>query len=424
MNPNIFSNKQDVMGFLNEIQLDNPKAISFSSGRPDESLFNLESLSEYIELFKEYVQISGLYPEGLSATLGQYNRTRGIINELVCRQLAKELSINVKPEDMLISVGAQEGIQLVINTLVDRDKESIAIENPAYIGVTGYAELMGYSVHPVTTHTNGLNLNELETLLNGKIDKKISLVCVIPDFQNPTGTQMPLETRYELLELAERHDFFILEDHAYGIFDYESKHLPTLKSLDKTGRVIYVHSYSKVIFPGLRLAAVVADGHLQNDKSKKIISGLLKMKNYTTVNTPSITQAILGGLLIQENFNLREWSVPKVSLLKKKRDVLIKSLEKHLGLQHKWTRGITWSKPKGGFFLMLELPISLDLSDVETAVKDYGVIICLKSFFEINPPLDSTQIRLAFSFVNTNQIESGVIRLTAFLKHKMKDRLS
>ena len=242
INPLMNNMGEDVMGFLNEIQLKYPEAISLASGRPDENYFNLKDFPEYFDLYVDTTAASGKQrPADILNSLGQYNRTKGIINTLISKYLKKDERISTNPEDILVTVGTQESLALAVITLCDRENDVIIVEDPTYVGITHLSIIAGYQVEPVPVNHDGLSLKILEEKIkqNKKRGKKVKIVYVIPDYQNPTGNSMTLENRKRLLKLADKYDFFIIEDNAYGEFVYEGVKGLTLKALDINKRVIY-----------------------------------------------------------------------------------------------------------------------------------------------------------------------------------------
>ncbi|MEM1336665.1 MAG: PLP-dependent aminotransferase family protein [Bacteroidota bacterium] len=415
--------KEDVMGFLNEVQLNYPQAISLASGRPDELFFDLERFQEYIDLFVKHIaavkKVS--YTQVLKA-LGQYNRTKGIVNDLVIKYLKSDQNIAVLADDVMVTVGSQEGIMLSVMTLLNKEEDVLLTEDPSYIGLTHFALLGGYEIAPVKTGINGLCLNSLEenVLAYQKKGKKVKLVYTIPDFQNPTGSRMPIENRVRFLELAKKYNFFILEDNAYGDFVFEGNKYPTLKSLDHYKNVIYLHSFAKTIHPSLRIGVVVADGTIKYQK--KVIDLMAKFKGYTTVNTPSLTQAIFGGLLLKNNFSLQEYNKAKLDNLRSKKTKVLLALESYFRNSDDFLMNkITWNFPEGGYFLTLTCPFEIAKKDVIDCAKNYRVIVTPLSFFYLEEG-GKNVIRLAFSYLDESVIDMAIGRLASFIREKIKEK--
>lgn len=426
VNPLLFSMGEDVMGFLNEVQLQYPNAISFASGRPDAKYFKIEQFSECLDYFvKNSAREKGLEENIVLENLGQYNRTKGIINEEVSKYLLLDESIKAAPEDILITVGAQEAISIGITTLCDRENDVILVEDPAYIGITHFAKINDYKIEsiPVIADESSIKAIEEKILEHQKKGKKVKVVYVIPDFQNPTGNSMSLANRRQLLALARLYDFVIFEDNAYGDFYYEKDKMPTLKSLDQNHNVIYLRSLSKTIYPSLRLCLMVVTQKVNVQGKIFALSDLMaKTKGYVTVNTPSIMQAMFGGLLLKNEFSLESLNAEKRAGMKEKRDQLLESLNHFFNKQtQSWAESISWNSPAGGFFLIVKVPFEITKEDVIRCAEVNKVIFTPMSFFYMDKGGEN-ELRLAFSNVTSEEIKNGIERLSEFIKSKVRNQ--
>ena len=418
INPLVAALQNDVMGFLNEIQLEFPNALSLASGRPDERFFDVEESFDYFNIYTEHIA-RNKNKKNVINSLGQYNKAKGIINDVVAQYLKKQYGINVNHSHILINVGTQEGIMLSVMTFCNKETDIIAVENPTYVGITDYSKITGHTVQPLKLTEEGICLDDLHEKLisTQKNGKRIKLVYVTPDFQNPTGSCMPLENRKELLRMSETFGFYILEDNAYGDFLIEGEKLPTIKSLDTNQRVIYLHSLSKILYPSLRLGILIAD---QTMADGRLISDLMaKVKGYTTVNTPAITQAVFAGILLKNKFDLSNYNEQKLQNLLSKRNAILEALEQHFRKnKEEWSREITWNAPKGGFFLTMKTPVPVAREDVYTCAKEYNVIFTPMSFFYLNEG-GQQEIRLAYSYIPLDKINESISNLAAYLKAKL-----
>src|SRR5262249_20385477 len=153
---------------------------------------------------------------------------------------------------------------------------------------------------------------------------RVCALYVVPDFSNPHGTTMPLAARKALLGVAAAYDFLILEDNAYGMFAFDGCRQPTLKALDRSQRVIYLGSFSKLIYPGVRVGFAVADQ--QVNPGTLLADEMTKVKSMTTVNTSPLTQAIVGGVLLEHGCTLSRAIAAKMAHYKRNRDCLLQAL--------------------------------------------------------------------------------------------------
>lgn len=411
LNPALESEGVTVMNFLNEIAGEYPDAISFAPGRPPEELFGVP---ETIALLGDFVDRGN---DGRYARLGQYGRTNGIISDLIARLLKEDEGIEVEPPDIVVTVGAQEAMLVCLQTLCSRPGDVLLVAEPLYIGISGAAQVLGVDVVPVQSDEGGIDLPSLELVCATleREGKRARLLYVCPDFANPTGSTMGLDRRTDLLALTRLRGLLVIEDHAYNYFVYDGERLPPLKALPFSGHVIYLGSFSKSIFPGLRVGFIAAGQRVASAREgcESLADEMSKVKSLTTVNTSPLCQAIVGGLLLRHGCSLREYTRPKREALKARRDAITAALDRHFrsGIRS----AVTWNSPAGGFFLRLELPFVAGPSELKVSAADFGVLWTPMSYFYLQPKV-GREIRLSFSAVSPEQIDEGVRRLAAFVQ--------
>ncbi|NSL86202.1 phenylalanine 4-monooxygenase [Chitinophaga sp. Mgbs1] len=421
LNDHIGKEFNDVIGFLNDTQFKYPEAISFVAGQPDERFFDIE---DHIASFDTYVRYrtekTGSTRTEVVNKIGQYGKTKGFINDLVAEYLKVEEDIKVTPEDILMTVGAQEAFGIVVATLCQQEKDVVLVEDPGYIGVSAFAKVFNYNMAGVSIDEEGIDLKALRNkilAINGS-GKRVKLLYVIPDYQNPSGSCMPIGNRLKLLEMAQQYNFMILEDSVYNSFTYAQKKNPTLKSLDRYGRVLYVGSFSKSLFPGLRIGMIVGGQLVENHCGDRVslIDEMTKVKAQMTNNTSGISQAMLGGVLLAKNFRLSEWNRAKFESYKMKRDHMLAALDKYLDPQtHEWAAGIRWTRPEGGFFIKMSLPFEVDDQSVMDAASQFHVIFSPMRYFYLKTGGEH-ELRLTFSNLSREMIEKGVRQLAQFIR--------
>ncbi|WP_024832494.1 PLP-dependent aminotransferase family protein [Ruminiclostridium josui] len=415
MNNNLFDTYLESMNFLNEISVKHPSAISFGSGRPNEEFFNVEEVVLGIKDFVKKNKPRNMDENAYFNYLGQYNFTKGIINEYIAKLVYNDEGITIDSEDIIITDGAQEAMAIVINSLFSSKKDVLMVSEPSYIGFIGYAKIAGVNVCTIKRKNQSIDMDDLEdTVINLiKQGKKPKVLYEVPDFHNPTGSYMPLSERKKIIELAEKYDFYIVEDNPYGYYIYDTEKIPTLKAIDKYKRVIHIGSFSKTIFPSMRLGYLLADGKIKHNNVSYSLSEMLKkVKSFITVNSSVILQAMLGAVLEKENYSLKALCKPKVESCMKNRNILIDTIGRCIG------HGLNWQKPLGGFFMSLDIPFSLTDSLILECVEKYSVIVCPMYMFCINKSQGTNQIRIAFSNLTEKQIEDGLERLAKFIRSK------
>ena len=408
-----------VMNFLNEVVLRYPHAVSFAPGRPTERHFDVAASLERIALYVDHrAAAAGLTPRAVYNDLGQYNRTNGIINDLIARQLAADLGVRAAPESIIVTTGCQEGMAILLAGLFDPAVDVLLASDPTYIGITGLARVLGVPVVPVPASARGLTPDDAAAAIDAveRSGRRARALYDIPDFNNPLGTRMPLAWRRALLELLHERGTLLLEDDPYGMFCYDGERLPPLKALDERRQVVYLGSFSKTLFPGLRMGYLVADQEvvLPSGQPSTLAAELSKVKSLTTVNTSPLMQAVVGGILIEHGGSLSALVEERVPFYRANRDCMVRCLREQLG----HTPGVRWNCPEGGFFLTVDLPFVFDDACLESCARDHGVICCPMTYFALTPGRER-QVRLSFSYVTPEQIEEGVARFAGFVRQRL-----
>ena len=239
-----------------------------------------------------------------------------------------------------------------------------------------------------------MNIDVLEKAL--KENDNVKFIYTIPTFQNPTGTTMPLEKRKKLIELANKYDVLVLEDNPYGDLRFTGEDVPTLKSLDTEGRVIYAGSFSKILSPGMRLGYVIG--------SPEILGKIEILKQVNDVHTPVLTQMMCVEFM--EKYDIDEYIEKNRELYGKKCDVMIKAIEKY------FPKGkVNYTVPEGGIFMWCECPGISDITPLVDKALEKKVAIVPGSNFAIDIKAPSNMFRLNFSSATVENIEEGIKRL-------------
>jgi len=402
----------NVMNFLNEVVLDYPEAVSFAPGRPAEGCFQVAETVAEMDRFVAHREVGGGNSMGSLEALGQYNRTNGIIQELLARHLEVDEGIRVPAAAIQVTVGCQEAMAVLLMSLFEPGDVLLA-SDPTYIGITGLARILNVAVEPVPAGPEGITAEGFQAALERvrQRGQRPRALYDVPDFNNPLGTTLPVPVRRALLEIAAREGVLIFEDNPYGMFAFDGPPAPTLKSMDEAGVVIYLGTVSKTLFPALRLGYLVAD---QRVGEELLAVELSKVKSLTTVTTSPLIQAMVGGTLLRTGGSLRPLVEPKVALYRRNRDAMVAALERELGD----LPGVSWNRPAGGFFLTVNLPFAFD-DDCLRHCAAAGVVVCPMTFFALDPRGRERQIRLAFSYVTPEQIDVGIVRLAGFLRGRL-----
>jgi len=364
--------------------------VSFAPGYPAPELFPWEELRDITASL-----LSGSDPDTL-----QYGPTRGyrpLLDAAV--GLLSERGITATTDDLLVTSGSQQGIDLIARVLVNPG-DVVLVELPTFTGGiaafrNAQAELVG-----VGQDGAGINLDELDAVWQRehRKGKTINLLYVIPNFQNPTGQLLDLARRPRLVEWAARRDMLIVEDDPYGSLYFEDVATPAqtrpLRADDPEGRVLYLSTFSKTLAPGFRVGWMVAPPSLVErfetaKQSTDLTSGILDQR--------VVHEAVKRGVVHALAPRLR-------ALYAKKRDVMERAIRAEIGDR------LTWSSPKGGFFIWATLPEPWsDTALLEQALA-HGLVFVVGSAFFVDGSGHDT-IRLSFSAPSLERIAEGVTRL-------------
>ncbi|MFJ9369754.1 PLP-dependent aminotransferase family protein [Nocardia sp. NPDC101769] len=411
------------MNFLNEIVHQYPDAISFAPGRPREDDFDPALIGSYLDAYIEYLSdTQGWSPRHIAANLFQYGRTNGHIHQLIARTVANDEGIGVVPEAVVVTVGAQEGMLLVLRTLFREANDVLLVTDPCYVGITGAARLLDIEVVPITEGPDGISaaiVAEAVAALRIR-GKRPRALYLVPDFSNPSGATIPAGRRRELLAVASQTDLLLLEDNPYGFFRSFGTWCPTLKSIDTERRVIYLGSFSKTCFPGARVGYVLADQSvLDRDGRRTLLADeLSKVKSMTTVNTPALSQAVIGGMLIAHGCRLRPVNSTSIAHYRANLEALTTELETQFPRAERKRLGISWNCPDGGFFLVLTVPFTADDAALEYAARNHGVLWTPMRYFHAGDA-GNNQLRLSYSTLSPDRIKTGVARLSNFIESQI-----
>ncbi|MFI0982557.1 PLP-dependent aminotransferase family protein [Streptomyces sp. NPDC021093] len=408
------------LGFLNEVMGRYPEAISFAPGAPHPDFLTDLDPHRYTERFLEHlVHEEGHTPARARRLLFEYGPSRGLINKIVADALRRDQGIDVPPSSIVVTVGAQEAMLLVLRALFRTRDDVLAVANPCFVGITGAARLLDIDIVPVDENDDGIDVDALAAACATarREGRRVRACYVAPDFSNPGGNRMSPQLRTRLLDLAEREDLLLIEDNVYGFTALSGDALPVLKALDPGRRVIHIGTFAKVCFPGARVGYVVADQPVDDPGGARLLADeLTALKTMVTVNTSPLSQAVIAGMLLENGGSLHALTHRKAELYRRNLGCLMDALDRHLdGV----APGIHWNRPQGGFFVRMHLPVPADTALLETSASKYGVLWTPMAQFYLDGAGDR-QLRLACSYLDPEQIETGVRRLATFLTKEIR----
>jgi 2-aminoadipate transaminase len=306
-------------------------------------------------------------------------------------------------DDILITNGSQQALDLIGKIMLDPG-DVVMLEKPTYLGALQAFNQYQASYVVVPMDEDGMRVEEVERLLDRPLasGRRIKFIYAIPNFQNPTGRSLSLERRRQLVDLASHYGVPIVEDDPYGELRYEGEHLPSLKSLDTTGSVIYLGTFSKILAPGLRLGWIVA--------SPEAMEVLLHGKQPSDLHTGMIQQ--MATYEVTRN-GFVDTHVEQVrAFYKERRDVMLRAIEEHFPAEAHFTR------PNGGLFVWAELPSNVDTRELlAEAVQQKVAFVPGQGF---HPDYSGTNtMRLNFSNVPPDQLREGVRRLGTAIQRRL-----
>jgi|SRR5579863_128009 len=408
----------DTMNFLNEITFRYPEAISFAPGRPYDGFFDTEQIFTYLRAYLDHLAAEGRSPDQIRSALFQYGPTAGQIRELIARSLRDDENICVPAESIVVTVGCQEAMFLVLRALIAGPEDVFLVSSPCYVGITGAARLLDIDVAEVQEREDGFRCADLDAAIRAQYarGRRPRAFYVVPDHSNPAGTTMPVETRYELLELCARHDILVVEDSPYRMVS-PAPHLPTLKSLDRGRRVIHLGSFSKTAFPGARVGFVVADQPVADAVGRMglLAAELAKIKSMVTVNTPPVSQAVIAGMLLGCKGRLSDLNTKAAAYYGNAMKATLRRLDQCFPAGRRAALGVRWNEPDGGFFLTMRVPFAAGNQELTRSAEDFGVIWTPMSYFYPHGGGDRS-IRLSVSYLTEEEITEGITRLGSFIE--------
>ena len=361
---------------------ENPEIISFAGGLPAPELFPID------EMMKVDVEI--LKKEGRQAV--QYSTTEGYIplRKQIAARMKSSFHTDCTYEDIIITAGSQQGLSL-LGQLFLNEGDVVLVESPTYMGATTAFAVNFPQFVEVETDDKGMVPEALEKAIE-KYGDRVRLMYVIPEFQNPTGITWPLERRKAVMDIMNKHDIPVIEDDPYGELRYEGQTMPTLKSMDTKGNVIFLGSFSKIFMPGLRIGWMVA----HHDILEKAV--MLKQ----TVDLQSSSFAQRQASYYIDMYDLDAHVAKIRELYGKRRTLMYDSMKKY------FPQGLSFTYPEGGLFTMAFLPDGMDSQPFVREAIQRGVLCVPGSAFLADEKQVSNAFRLNYSTPTDEQIVKGI----------------
>ncbi|WP_301859491.1 PLP-dependent aminotransferase family protein [uncultured Megasphaera sp.] len=369
-----------------------PEVISFAGGLPAPELFPLEEMKK--------VDVEILNKEGKQAV--QYGTTEGYLplREKIAGRMKKAFQADCTADEILITSGSQQGLSMLAQIFLNKG-DIVLVESPTYLGAITAFGLCGPQFIEVPTDDKGIIIEELKKIL-AEYGDRVRMMYVIPEFQNPTGITWPLERRKAFMEVVSQYDFPVLEDDPYGELRYDGEAVPSLKSMDTKGNVIFLGSFSKIFMPGLRVAWMVAD--------PEIIHKAVMLKQALDLQSSSFAQRQASYYMDMYDLDAHVDTIK--ALYAKRRNLMCDCMKQY------FPENVTFTYPEGGLFTWVTLPEGIDAKAMMPKVVAKKVAYVPGGPFYPNGG-NANHFRLNYSNMPEERIIEGVKRLADVLKEEL-----
>jgi 2-aminoadipate transaminase len=363
-----------------------PEVISLAGGLPDTSTFPPESFA---------AQMTRIAQESSAEAL-QYGPTEGFERTKHCiREVMEAEGMHPDTDDIIVTTGGQQAIDLIAKTLVDPG-DAVICEAPTYPGAVPVFCSYQADVIQVPCDDDGMRIDELESVL-ARLDaegRRPKFIYSVPSFQNPAGVTMSAERRRRLVKIARQREILVAEDNPYGLLRYEGETQAPLYQLDGGDYVLYVGTFSKILSPGIRLGWMVAPPPVL----EKVGLG----KQAADLCTSTLSQYFVLEYFAEGRW--REYIADLCEIYRRRRDAMLEALERHFPPQ------ATWTRPEGGLFVWATLPDYIDTGDLlAKALRENVAFVPGQAAYVDGRGANS--MRLNFSGCGSDEIVEGIRRI-------------
>lgn len=372
-----------------------PEVISLAAGNPAPEAFPVKEIAGIT---------AGLLAENPINAL-QYSVTEGYtpLRNRLKERMKKAGCFDENSDELIITSGAQQANELACKVLLN-EGDTLFCEAPSFIGSLNAFKSYNVNLVGIPMEEDGMKLDALEEAL--RTANKPKLIYIIPNFQNPTGLCTSLEKRKAIYELAKKYGVMILEDNPYGDIRFAGENIPSIKTMDKDGIVIYSRTFSKTLAPGLRVGYVSAP--------KPVIQKMVVCKQVSDVHTNIMAQMICDEYL--KNYDMDAHLEEIRAVYRRKCGLMLDEIDKN------FSKKITVTKPEGGLFIWATLPEGSDMMGFcNTAVQKYKVAVVPGTAFLIHETDKTSSFRLNFSTPTDEQLIKGCEILGKLSKEMFQD---
>lgn len=372
-----------------------PEVISLAAGNPAPEAFPVKEIAGITAKLLAENPINAL----------QYSVTEGYtpLRDRLKERMKKAGCFDENSDELIITSGAQQANELACKVLLN-EGDTLFCEAPSFIGSLNAFKSYNVNLVGVPMEEDGMKLDALEEAL--KTANKPKLIYIIPNFQNPTGLCTSLEKRKAIYELAKKYGVMILEDNPYGDIRFAGENIPSIKTMDKDGIVIYSRTFSKTLAPGLRVGYVSAP--------KPVVQKMVVCKQVSDVHTNIMAQMICDEYL--KNYDMDAHLEEIRAVYRHKCGLMLDEIDRN------FSKKITVTKPEGGLFIWATLPEGSDMMGFcNTAVQKYKVAVVPGTAFLIHETDRTSSFRLNFSTPTDEQLIKGCEILGKLSKEMFQD---
>ena len=392
----IFSDKLSALkpSAIREIfkSLTDPTIISFAAGNPNPLSFPVEALAKLS---------ADIFASDAAYAL-QYGITEGYapLRESIAARIYEKFGIGREFDQTIVTTGGQQGIELACKAFCN-EGDAVICEDPSFIGALNAFRSNGARTIGVPLRADGIDLTVLEETL--RTEKKAKLLYLIPTFQNPTGITSTLENRRAVYALAKKYGVVILEDNPYGELRFAGEDVPTYKSYDTDGLVIYCSSFSKILSSGMRIGFVNAPA--------EIIAKMVVAKQVEDVHTNLFAQMLCHRYMAEYDMDAHVAMIRE--LYRDKAGRMLAALDAEM------PQSVAYTRPEGGLFLWCTLPDGRDAAPFVKKFLENKVAVVPGSAFMCVENAPSDSFRLNYSMPSDEDIDRGVAILGKVLRENL-----
>ncbi|MEG0260614.1 MAG: PLP-dependent aminotransferase family protein [Lysinibacillus sp.] len=360
--------------------------ISFAGGLPNPISFPIDAIQTSIN--------NAINENG--SKLFQYASTQGHLplREYIAKKYKQSHGLDVSPEDVLITTGSQQALELIGKVLLNKG-DGVIIEEPGYLGAIQAFTLSEPTFYPVTLENDGLNLEQLEAALK---QKNVKFVYTVPNFQNPTGLTYSKEKRQQIYDIVSRYDVALIEDDPYGELRFQGETLPYIGA-GKLENSILLGSFSKTVTPGMRLGFIIT-------KNKELLNHIETAKQATDLHTNVFAQYVIHDYLVNNTYDEHVQKI--IALYKNQSEAMLSAMKDYFPAH------VQYTKPEGGMFIWATLQNGKSALDVFAEAMDQKVAFVPGDPFYTSKKNVNT-LRLNYTNATPEVIREGIKRLGSIL---------